>query len=243
MKLLLFQSMLAALALSTANAAIRVTGSENRNELFKADSAGVSVPIEAREVYLSVTYPSGKEQPATLAVLFEPRSRLYLWSFYSAPRFGTFEPHVLDNMAARGAVAVGNGRIVTFVMGHPDLFVRESSQRASDMDEAVRRSVQESSSELATFEKDTATEDIMVEIGTQIGVVEQKRDPTGGTHFFAPPGHVEPGPYAVHVQAAYVGGKWEVTLSAQFKVMVTLDDRYQVEKVEALNETPKGQDK
>jgi hypothetical protein len=66
--------MLIPLALSMANAAVRVTATDVRNDLFKATSEGVAIPIEAREVTLSATYPSGKDEPAKLAVLFEPKS-------------------------------------------------------------------------------------------------------------------------------------------------------------------------
>jgi hypothetical protein len=233
--------MLIPLALSMANAAVRVTATDVRNDLFKATSEGVAIPIEAREVTLSATYPSGKDEPAKLAVLFEPKSHLYLWEFYSAPRFGKFEDlRVLDNMTWNSAYGIGNGRLVDFAMPG-EMSVRDSTERAADMDDAERRALHESDLQLATF--DTAPQMKTILVGKKIATTDLALDPSGRTSFLAPPNRSDPGPYPVHVQAAYIDGKWEVLLEAQFKVKVVLDNNYQVLKVERIVEASKEQSK
>jgi hypothetical protein len=220
-----------------------VTATDVRNDLFKATSEGVSVPIEAREVTLLATYPSGKEEPAKLAVLFEPKSHLYLWEFFSAPRFGKFEDlRVLDNMTWNSAIAIGNNRLVYFAMPS-DMFVRDATERAADMDDAERRALHESDMQLATFAIDPAPQMKTISFGREIMAISLALDPSGRTSFLAPPNRSDPGPYPVHVQAAYIDGKWEVLLEAQFKVKVVLDNNYQVLNVERIVEASKEQSK
>jgi hypothetical protein len=186
-------------------------------------------PIEAREFRVSALYPSGKEAPHTILVVFDPVSHFYVWVLAWAPKNPT-DPDPLEYSASRSAIAVGNGRIVWFRMGQPNLFVQESSRRAIDLDDAGRRSLGEVTLRLSFLEHYAARQDFEVEIGKELSTIG--RNSSG--NFFAPPNRVDPGPFPIHLEATYTAGEWEIILNAHLRARVLLGNRFQLVKVEQL---------
>lgn len=208
---------------------LRVADSTTRKDLLQVTGEGGLGPIEAREFHVTALYPSGKEALQALLVLFDPRSHFYIWTL-SWARSKPAEPDPLEYLASRSAIAVGNGRMVWFRMGQPSLFVRESSQQASDLDDAGQRSLREATLQLPMLEHNAARQDFEVNIGKELATIGR----ASNGDFFAPPKRVDPTIFPIHVEAAYTGGKWEIILEANLKAKVVLNDRFELMKVEQL---------
>ncbi len=136
----------------------------------------------------------------------------------------------LEYQAPRSAVAIGNGGMVWFVMGQPNFGLVESSRRASDLDDACQRSLQEARERLPIPETYASTPFIHVDIGKQLGAISRGAN----ADFFAPVNRVEFGAFPMRIGAVYTGATWEVTIEANLKAKVILGDRYEVLSVEQI---------
>jgi hypothetical protein len=209
---------------------LRVTSYVTKADVLKVSFQGTSGPVEAREFEVVERFSNSKEIAKTFIVIFEPRSRFFIWTVGSSSSGSTYLKQ-LEYIASRSALAVANNRMVWFQIGHPSLAVIESSKQAFNLDDACERSLQEATTQLPLLQTNEARQFIYVEIGKALADIGRKAH----QDFFAPFLASNPGPFPVAVQANYTGSDWEISVAANLRAKVILGNCYDVIKVEQIS--------
>jgi len=205
----------------------RIVNSFTRDNLLQASKDGSLIPVQAREIEVAVGSSNGKELSQSLTVLFEPQSSFYLWLLVDSSG-EVFHPEQLAYKATRSAVAIGDGRMVWFVMGHPDLFLIESIRRASSLDDACQRTLREMTQKSLSSNQNKWHQSLNLRIGTRLGQIGDG----ARSDFFAPDHGPAPLFPSVKVEAAYTGTAWDITLEANLKVKLILGHRFEIVSLE-----------
>ena len=187
-----------------------------------------------REILVEGSYPSGRPNRGNLLIVFDPSTGHFLWVYdiYWAPQELLREPGRLPLHELRltksmqfdnKALYIYKDQIVAFTVGGGPLgiYIRESAETAKDLNDAENRSVRKATAELAAFEEDRMHGWRKVELSKHFGqdFLSQKNGPSGIVGL----------PRLFDVAR---DDNWEIVLKGNWKAKITVNDKYDVVKVE-----------
>jgi len=128
-------------------------------------------------------------------------------------------------------------------MDWPTLALVESVYRASNLDDACKRSLRQAELQLAVLQTNEPRQFYYIEIGEQLRafntkptpdffsqIVHSKSRPDSLSTLF----HSGLGEFSTYVQAVYKEARWEITIEANLKAKVVLGNSYDVVSVEQI---------
>ncbi len=183
----------------------------------------------AREVVLQGRNSDGRPAEANLFVVFDPGTGLFRWSCSLSSPSGTPRLFILEGAKRDGGTYdfAEKDRIVGFGVGPapPEIHIREFTVRATSLDDAENKSVQELVSQM----------DAMLTIRAYgwriVPLLKALGGPVAAHDFLAPTYSAQIG----HIKIVDISrnvGKWEIVLEGQWKANLILNDRYEIVKLE-----------
>jgi hypothetical protein len=173
----------------------------------------MAISLAAREMLLDVSFPSGGAGRGDILILFDSSSGYYAWKF--ARLLASERTAMLaEDFRSHSKAYVASDRLVVFTAYAPMIFVRESAQRAPDLEAAEASALREATNILADIEAGRPR-DLKISLSKL------------GPEFFAPALSAGPGLITL-AGVSREDGKWELTVEGQWREKVTLNDRYEV---------------
>ena len=201
-----------------------VTDTQFKERLNGSDRSQVA----ARTHQVSVRYPSGKAAEASVIVLYDSPSELYLSVLFNSSD-GIFGQPLLNRLQKGSAVGVSKDRMVWLFVAGPILNILESSNKARSLDEASEQSLRSIESRLLLLEKGEGRQYRHIPIGTQLGAMAAKSK----SNFFSP-WFSSKAVLPIKASMLYRDPNWEVTIAANLIAKVILDSNYNLLSVDQI---------
>jgi hypothetical protein len=199
-----------------AGAKIEPVTSTGADLAFPAFTNTGGILLTGREMMVDITYPSGKSGKGDLVILFDSTSGYF---FARLGRLaGTDRALVLANdLRSSSRVYESSDGLILFTVRTPLLFISDSQQKASSIDDAQTKALKQATDELGDLEAERFK-------GTTIVL----RDIPGlGGDFLAPKFSAVYGPVKP-ISVSQSAAIWEITIQGQWKAVVRLDSKYRV---------------
>jgi hypothetical protein len=211
---------LAASSVVFAQGIIRTPTRDSTRITFGSSPSG-QVELQLRDLSVAVTYPRYGAARGDLNVVFDPSSRYYLWYFAEedsrSPPSPEAERSLFFQLTHHNLVAyLLPDRMVTFELWIPRIRVKESRNKADNLEDAVERSVDEVRQRLPGSGGGRVP-------GLEDGKLVQL--PDLGFDFYGPPIRPIDLPTTM-VGVSYADGRWRIVLENQWRQEVILDDKY-----------------
>ncbi len=115
-------------------AQVRVVDDSARTSTLAAVTSGGKSEVQVREMRASMTASGAAPKLFDVLVLYDPQSGLFWWSYRATSDQDS--TNTTDDFSAASKVFIGDGAIVVFSFYSPTLWVRQSSDRQSGLDQA-----------------------------------------------------------------------------------------------------------
>jgi hypothetical protein len=125
------------------------------------------------------------------------------------------EPRIARDLATNSQIYVAADRLAVFSGGTQVMFVRDSLERASSLDDAQTKAFREAEAELGSMETSPPRRHFK-EVPLPLPL-----------DFFAPKYSAAPAKSRL-IGVLRQDGKWTIIVEGQWKVRITLDDKYEV---------------
>jgi hypothetical protein len=206
----------AVLGTSSQVAHVRIVSGSARSKPIHLVEDGRQISLEAREVQLSISFPSGKTGAANVLMLYEPRNRFFWWTYENGQ--GVSPGGITDRFFSQSMIYVTEAKIVGFT-GGAFLEVRELAERRANMEDGQ-------SSVLATIENSRGE----IEGGELRGYLHVNLAKSLPSDFVHLRGNAAPLPLPKLREVSMRNGKWQVVLDGPNgdSAVVLLDDNYNV---------------
>lgn len=172
---------------------------------------GRPVQVELRAARLSIAFPSGKMGQADIRMLYEPRTKLFWWTYRTVEPNGPELRASLDDFA----VYVTDGRVVAFNLFLSALSVRDSTSHFLSLDEGQTKVLDRIRQNAERIEKGSMTWSRTIRLGPAL------------PDFLLLKGSAAP-PHATIREVTKSPGEWRLILDGPNKnaAEVVLTDEY-----------------
>lgn len=203
-----------------------------------AKRATVETQLLIREVPLDIKMPNGRDQTASLQVLFDPESKFFQWrlvpgGFPPGERPSQESVELPAEFTSGSQVAyVSKDALVTFTLmpTPPTLYVKESRDHADSISDATAASFKAAAKGLDEYQNQGPS------YGRAIRLLPQLTN----TFFCTPPCTVGSANIPVLGGAKITGvsmqnGEWEIVVKGQWEERIVLNDKFELVRMTRVN--------
>ena len=179
--------------------------------------------VTAREMLVDISDPRWHSGKGALAILFDSSSGYYQWRLAPVAK-NTQSADLTDGYGTLSRIHVSADRLVYFAFGYPNLAVKESRTKASNLDDAEAKALQEAKTRLPAVLAHKMDDWVLTNLGKVLPYL-----------FFVPMGSSAiSGPIKI-IEIAHKANTWELVLQGQWQEKIVLDDKYQVTATTRIN--------
>lgn len=196
------------------------------SQAFNAFTRSGKSTTQARELLVQAWNYEGRPVKGDLFVLFDPQTHYYLW-MYAENRARPDERHMTGFLTWGASVYITDKALALMYISPPNLQIRESSRKASTIDDAERQAISALNAQANLIGRN----------GLWPWPPKLVHLPNLDAAFFAPPMSAADGPVKI-VSISPTSEGLDVTIEGQWQVKLTLSASYEILNTSSLRPAP-----
>ncbi len=190
----------------------------------KTDLGDVSIAV--RQMLVDVSLPKWHSGKGSLSIFLDSSSGYFQW--WLAPVAKTQQSaRLVSGQGAHWRMYIAADRLLYFGFGHPNLIIKESREKARNLDDAEERALSDARRRGLAVLAYKSPDRVLINLWK---ILPHNRS----ENFFAPPGDPRLGPLRL-VDVVHKGNTWEVILQGQWQQKIVLNDKYEVTGTARIN--------